>query len=125
MFAQMMASGGGGGDAYTATPYGFTAYSSRWTYKSGGFRVKDGVCYVDMVLTANTNLNANQTMFSVTNVMPASAQGTSWVEMGDIKVRYNASISDAFYTVSSKSSGADITIVGQYLTNAPDSEVQV
>ena len=122
MFAPMMASGGSGETLYNMT-YGFLPYSNRWSYKSGGFRVKNGVCYVNAVLTANINISSGQSAMN-TGTVPtvSSTQGTSWTDFGDIKVRYNASITEQFQFNKAISSGADISFVGQYYTNAPDTE---
>lgn len=121
--ALIRCNGGGNSNPYVRGSYAFTAFQSRLNYKSGGFYVKNGICYVDMTWTSTGSFGASASVFGSSDCMPSSAQGTTYIELGDIKVKYTTGPNTAFQSVKASSgAGIDYHMVGQYYTTAPDTE---
>lgn len=119
--SMLVMSSGGGGIPIVHGAYGFKPYSSRVKYKSGGFYVENGICYVDIVYTTATSVSAGQTALgNGSTCAVASSQGTTKTTLGDITVRYNSAVDEQFHFLTGHSSGEDIHFVGNFKTSAPD-----
>lgn len=121
MFTELLASGSGGIVNQVSPNFGFSINTNRLEYKKGYFYVENGICYVDAIYIAKTSLSGEMTLFGEgTTCIPSTNQGTSFIPLGDIKVRYDSNINLCFFPNGSFSAGNEMHFIGNFYTSAND-----